>query len=600
MLAVEGTRLYVVDYWETQVHIFDISNPASLNLVGTYIPSTSGRIINIAVEDDILYMARDADGLEIVDCSNPASPAYLTTYGGTDLNGGKIWDVDAADGFVFLPLHSTGEIQVLDVSTPSAPVLFFSDTILQSADQTVRNIEHLHAGSFHATDVVAVVGFPNDRAAAGYDIAIDFYSWNPGNTGSEFTWIGWVQVNASSFSIWSEALFEDQAYFAFGSAGTVAIGIAGITTGTAPTGEFVPTGKFAARSVAVSPADRSILVAESYGVYAFDADAGLAGFAVATDTSQSPEMTLAPAAYITSSIIDKNGDPQAEVPVHFQVGPVGEDAGTRTHTFAATPSDENGQVRVGLVPTGIPIRLLPDPEIAKWAGELTWEKAGAFTLDAGEQRELPPLRLNLAGRTVGGEVCNEQGEAVAGARIVVCESGDVVQADADGRFELGGLPMQETAGIVAIHPTESLYAAVALYPSHDVVPTLILGPPGSITGQVTDAKGNPIAEQEVSVSARTASSIEALLPQAALRQTVHTDAEGSFSVEGLVAGLWYNIVAFHPDYEPGVWTFARTKPGETVDLGQLRVESAEPPEPPTIYYGPSDWTPPAPSAPRSP
>ncbi len=343
-----------------------------------------------------------------------------------------------------------------------------------------------------------------------------------------------------------------------------------------------------------------MMVAESYGLYAFDADASLAAFAVATDTYQSVEMTLAPAAYIISSIIDKNGDPQADVPVHFQVGPVGEDAGTRTHTFATTPSDENGQVRIGSLPSGIPIRLLPDPEIAKWAGELTWEKAGAFTLDTGEQRELPPLRLNLAGRTVRGEVCNEQGEAVSGARIVVCESGDAVQVDAAGRFELGGLPMQETAWIIAIHPTESLYAAVVLCPSHDTVPTLILGPPGGLTGQITDGKGNPIAEQEVSVSAETASTVEALLPQAALRQTVHTDAEGSFSVEGLVAGLWYNIVAFHPYYEPGVWTFARTKPGETVDLGQLSVEPAEPPEPPTIYYGPSDWTPPTPSAPRSP
>ncbi|MFC1500788.1 LVIVD repeat-containing protein, partial [Candidatus Zixiibacteriota bacterium] len=107
-LEIEGTTLYVVDLFDDNVHIFDLSNPASPTLIGTYTPTLTAPILNIAVENDILYLARNADGLEIVDCSNPASPVYLTTWGGTDLNGGQVRDVEVVDGYVLLPLRSTG------------------------------------------------------------------------------------------------------------------------------------------------------------------------------------------------------------------------------------------------------------------------------------------------------------------------------------------------------------------------------------------------------------------------------------------------------------------------------------------------------------
>lgn len=265
VLAVEGTRLYVVDYWESQVHIFDISNPASPNVIGTYTPLVTGRILNIAVANNILYMARNDDGLEIVDCSNPASPAYLTTYGGAFINNGKVKDVAAAGGYVFLSLGNNpaneGEMQVVDVSNPSAP---FNFTYTFRTDHVAQIVEHLPGSTFHTKDVVTVAGYPNDPASAGYDIIIDYYSWVAG-TGLEY--LNSVTLTASGFYIWDAVLFENQAYYALGVAGTAAINITDITAATpvAPTFIGTPTGKFTARGVAVSPADRSILVAESFG-----------------------------------------------------------------------------------------------------------------------------------------------------------------------------------------------------------------------------------------------------------------------------------------------------------------------------------------------
>ncbi|MFC1595325.1 LVIVD repeat-containing protein, partial [Gemmatimonadota bacterium] len=258
-LAVEGTRLYVVDYWETQVHIFDISNPAEPSEIGTYTPSLDARILNIAVENNILYLARNLDGLEIVDCSNAASPTWLASYGGVDLHGGRVRDVEVGGGYVFLPLHDAGEFQVLDVSTPSAPTWFWSEYI---PNHVVRNVEYLNNSSFHSSEILCLVSYANEPAVEGYDISIDFFTWVPG---SGISWTNWITLNATEFGLFDEVLFEDQAYFSFGNSGTAAIDIGGITTGTSPTWAGSPAGQFAATAVAVDPVHRSLLISESYG-----------------------------------------------------------------------------------------------------------------------------------------------------------------------------------------------------------------------------------------------------------------------------------------------------------------------------------------------
>ncbi|MFC1545774.1 hypothetical protein ACFL44_03735, partial [Gemmatimonadota bacterium] len=171
-------------------------------------------------------------------------------------------DVEVVDGYVLLPLRSTGELQFLDVSNPSSPFLFLNTTILGDSDQNVRNIEHLQGGTTHATDVIATVGWPNDPVAAGYDLIIDFFAWNPANTGFELIWLDDLALTAPTISLYGEALFENQAYFALGSSGTAAVDITGITTGSAPTFAGTPYGKFASRGVAVDPYNNTLLIAE--------------------------------------------------------------------------------------------------------------------------------------------------------------------------------------------------------------------------------------------------------------------------------------------------------------------------------------------------
>ena len=82
---------------------------------------------------------------------------------GTDLLGGQVRDISVAGGWAFVPLNNTsdnkGLVHVLDVSTPSAPT-FFLDTF--RIDHVARNVEHLASGGIHNSDIVTVVGFPND------------------------------------------------------------------------------------------------------------------------------------------------------------------------------------------------------------------------------------------------------------------------------------------------------------------------------------------------------------------------------------------------------------------------------------------------------
>jgi len=262
-LAMDGTTLYVVDYFENRVDIFDCSNPQSPNHQGAYVSPYAGRILNIEVENNILYMARDADGLEIVDVSNSSSPFYLSTY--TGINNGQVKDVSIGGGYAFISLGNNpaneGEMQVVDVSNPSAP---FNFTYTFRSDHVTQGVEHLSAGGFHSKDVVTVVNASNDPGAAGYDVIIDFYSWV---AGSGLEYLNAITLNASGSSIWGETLFENQAYYALGSSGTAAIDITDITaaTPTAPAFIGTPTGKFTATGTAVSPTDRSLLISETYG-----------------------------------------------------------------------------------------------------------------------------------------------------------------------------------------------------------------------------------------------------------------------------------------------------------------------------------------------
>lgn len=255
-LEVEGTRLYVVDWHETRVFIFDISNPGSPSLLGEYEPAVSGRILNIAAENNVIYLARSTLGIEIVDVSTPSSPSPLNTY----LGGSRSVDVAVSNGYAFITVAALG-FEVLNVTTPSNP-LWYDD--YNPGDRNYVQVDFLPGGAFHSADILCFGGLMTDPGTAGYELTVDFYTWNAsthtlGGAPQE------VHLTGNSSGVWDVELFENQAYVAFGGLNPVAIDITNITSGTTPSFVGSTTGKFTPNGLAVAPTGRSLLVAELLG-----------------------------------------------------------------------------------------------------------------------------------------------------------------------------------------------------------------------------------------------------------------------------------------------------------------------------------------------
>ncbi len=255
-LTVEYPRLYVVDGIEDGVYIYDISNPAAPSQLGYYVPATGTRIINIFVDNSILYLARHTDDLWIVDLTTPSAPSELAVYEPSVVTGAPVWDVAVSGGYAFMTCGNDGLMEVADVSNPSFPT-YSTDVLFPF--QTMDDVACLPAGSFHATDVIATSG----EVTTSGNITIDFYSWVPG-TG--LTWLDYIELTTSggAFGFYDLELFENQAFAALDEAGVVAINITGITTGTSPTYSGQSNYNYEIRGVSIDAVNRHLLQAGTW------------------------------------------------------------------------------------------------------------------------------------------------------------------------------------------------------------------------------------------------------------------------------------------------------------------------------------------------
>src|SRR5581483_9615461 len=97
-----------------------------------------------------------------------------------------------------------------------------------------------------------------------------------------------------------------------------------------------------------------------------------------------------------------------------------------------------------------------------------------------------------------------------------------------------------------------------------------LGPVASITGRLRDVDGNPLARATVSIDGRTEIFDELYRFAEPSGSTVTTDAEGKFSLTGVVPGMTFFLAiregerpyGGNPKIGP-----RRLKPGETLYLG---------------------------------
>ena len=126
-LAVNGNYAYMGEGGSGYFSVYSISNFNSPTLTGsTIIPSTAfvtgGDLI---VTNNTAYMT-GADSLYVVDVSNLASPALITSLQAIDLPPFGVASSVAVDGNTLFVLHSLG-ITAYDISNPSAPIAL--DTI---------------------------------------------------------------------------------------------------------------------------------------------------------------------------------------------------------------------------------------------------------------------------------------------------------------------------------------------------------------------------------------------------------------------------------------------------------------------------------------
>lgn len=114
-VTVSGNYAYVADHELGGVVIFDISDPASPVLAGSY--DTPGLALSIVVEGNYAYVAdHELGGLQVINVSNPASPTFAGSYD----TPGTAFGLALAGDFAYVADNSLG-IQVIDISDPSLP-----------------------------------------------------------------------------------------------------------------------------------------------------------------------------------------------------------------------------------------------------------------------------------------------------------------------------------------------------------------------------------------------------------------------------------------------------------------------------------------------
>ena len=117
-VSASGQYLYVgtlnLQDGTTGVFIYDVSNPASPVLQGSYAPP-AGTQFSITVSGNYMYLSCYTDGLLIVDVSNPAAPVLAATYPTT----GNTWSTFVSGATAYICQEDS--MDIVDVTTPSSP-----------------------------------------------------------------------------------------------------------------------------------------------------------------------------------------------------------------------------------------------------------------------------------------------------------------------------------------------------------------------------------------------------------------------------------------------------------------------------------------------
>lgn len=118
-LAIQGKYLYAMEATNSEMHIYDISDPNAPRLISSTSMGTQAH--KILVMGSYAYIIDLDDDLYVVDIRNPASPSIKST---TALSGGNAepWNIAGAGNFIYIAGLFSDSVHVYDISDPANPV----------------------------------------------------------------------------------------------------------------------------------------------------------------------------------------------------------------------------------------------------------------------------------------------------------------------------------------------------------------------------------------------------------------------------------------------------------------------------------------------
>lgn len=285
-----------------------------------------------------------------------------------------------------------------------------------------------------------------------------------------------------------------------------------------------------------------------------DAERGLAGMVVINgEQDREATINLTQGAWVGISAHTVEGKPMAGLQVRLRT----EQFGWEMDLPIAPHTGDDGTVRIGPLPTDMPLTVQPDWVVRTQTLEPSPEELRhAITLWPGQTVALSPWVIAPQGLRLRGTVVDADGNPVAGAVVVCDRTVDGGQSQAtdttgpDGRFELTRLATNGDHVVIAWSADATTAFAQPCDPRIAYEPVFALMPPGELLVSVVD-EGEPAPHARVNVSAREVG--RPVLPEglAVRAEWVGLDERGQMRVRGLVPGLTYEVLALvGPDDDP--------------------------------------------------
>ena len=312
-----------------------------------------------------------------------------------------------------------------------------------------------------------------------------------------------------------------------------------------------------------------------------DAEGRRIGFAMLHPNADLLRVQMNAVAAVTGRVVDADGNGLAGVRLQCQRM---KGSPLRITDVEDMPGDARTDAEGRFTVTGLPPKMLLRVQAvggeASYMRETEWPNE--LTLEPGETRDIGTAVVDRTGLTLRGRVMDVERHLLAGCLILDISSKADAVSNANGAFELTGLPYQGEPCLLAMHPDQPLFCVATNVDSTVDRPLdLVLEPLGSVCGRLLDAEGQPLAGWRVSVQVEYApladdrDYAEAYGRGARVHTWVETDANGAWRVDGIVCGSTWWATTYDPA-EPArqrFWheTFA-PRAGEAVDFGDVTVQ----------------------------